>query len=695
MGKYNREQYNTLKKEKKKIKSKFVTSFKRLDDIQIPDEDLWFEKIRDKIEKHIASVMHTIIEETEWGGTYKRKLDASNYADVMDDIRQKIKNFDYIESIDSKIIPQLCRSVYNSNEELKEIIGDDFELLYSKMCSQIKTTASMKALAKKLDKYFSETKILCLLSKNPHHVSEIKKIIIKEDERRKEKKLIEDNLPKNYIDIFPKARQLKRHFVIHSGPTNSGKTYDSIQTFLKSKTGIYLAPLRLLALETYETANKSGVSCSMITGEEVIEVPFSNHVSSTIEMLDIDQPYDVAVIDEAQMLADVQRGGAWTTAILGVCAKEVHICTASHAVNLIIKMIESCGDTYELHKHERMTPLIADSEKFSFPRSVKSRDALILFSKKSLLACAATLQQYGLKTSIIYGALPYDVRKNEVDKFTRGETDVVVATDAIGMGVNLPIQRIVFLENFKYDGSNIREIKPAEVAQIAGRAGRKGIFDIGYYNALKNKGLITDKLKETIPDLEYAHIDCPRYLIHIDLPLSTIFKRWSELSQDSFYSNTNIENEIRLCKMLEQRSDDKDLIFDFVNIPFNDQDDRLLQLWLDFFLIENQNPKAKSLDSILSKYNIKLFDSGNALEQLEYEFQVCDLICFYLNKFNHKEYLDIILRTKKEISVAIIEILSKQHLKGKKCRICGQAMAWDAKYNICDPCYFNNIFYDC
>ena len=129
------------------------------------------------------------------------------------------------------------------------------------------------------------------------------------------------------------------------------------------------------------------------------------------------------------------------------------------------------------------------------------------------------------------------------------------------------------------------------------------------------------------------------------------------------------------------------MIYDFVTIPFNDQDEESLKLWFNFFLLEDKNPKAKSLEKILMKYENEKFDCVNTLEELEHEFQICDLICFYLNKFNHKEYLPIIINTKKDISNAIITILSQQHLKGKKCQCCGKTLVWNYKYKICESCY--------
>lgn len=116
--------------------------------------------------------------------------------------------------------------------------------------------------------------------------------------------------------------------MLHIGPTNSGKSHDAVEALRQAQDGIYLAPLRLLAYEQYENLNRNGVFCTLKTGEEHIDVPFSTVQSSTVEMLDVNHRHDIAVIDEAQMLSDPERGGCWTRAILGVWADEVHVCLA-------------------------------------------------------------------------------------------------------------------------------------------------------------------------------------------------------------------------------------------------------------------------------------------------------------------------------------------------------------------------------
>lgn len=140
-------------------------------------------------------------------------------------------------------------------------------------------------------------------------------------------------------------------------------------------------------------------------------------------------------------------------------------------------------------RYQRKTALICEDTPFSFPESVLPGDALVVFSKKSVLDVAGRLEEEGIKASVIYGSLPPEIRRRQMQLFTSGKTKVVVATDAIGMGLNLPVRRIVFVQTQKFDGTTRRGLTVPEVKQIAGRAGRFGLFDTGYVNAMGQESL--------------------------------------------------------------------------------------------------------------------------------------------------------------------------------------------------------------
>ena len=377
---------------------------------------------------------------------------------------------------------------------------------------------------------FPPERVLKLLAQNPSYGALAKEAVQTEKKMQQVRQSISDRIPEHFQDMFPEARKRKRHFILHIGPTNSGKTHDAMADFRSAKSGVYLAPLRLLAYEAYEESNRLGCPCSMVTGEEEILVGQAGHVASTIEMADFYTHYEVCVIDEGQMVGDKDRGGAWTAAVVGIQADVIHICSPECAKDILLLLIKLCGDTYEIREHHRAVPLVMETEDFKFPESVKPHDALIVFSKRSVIHAAAKLQKEGWKVSIIYGSLPYETRREEVGRFLRGETEVVVATDAIGMGMNLPVRRVVFLDTDKYDGSRIRPLTEQEVKQIAGRAGRQGMYEVGYCNTEKYRNkVIGDKLQAPSTKVRYAYLDFPETLLSVNGPISMLIEQWDRL----------------------------------------------------------------------------------------------------------------------------------------------------------------------
>ena len=205
------------------------------------------------------------------------------------------------------------------------------------------------------------------------------------------------------------------------------------------------------------------------------------------------------------MINDKFRGAAWTRAILGIKAREIHLCTAPEATDLLIRLISECLDSYEVINYGRRVPIEYDynmkadtydsteqnlscAERLALigDGELEYGDAIIAFSKKDIIEYSEILEQKGIAVSKIYGALPYETRKYQLNRFLNHETDIIVATDAIGMGLNLPIRRVIFTGIRKFDGIGTRRLNAQEVKQIAGRAGRRGIFDKGYVVSLED-----------------------------------------------------------------------------------------------------------------------------------------------------------------------------------------------------------------
>ncbi|MBP2291675.1 helicase-related protein [Azospirillum rugosum] len=283
--------------------------------------------------------------------------------------------------------------------------------------------------------------------------------------------------------LFPVARGLGRRLVLVVGPTNSGKTHHAIEALKGAYDGVYLAPLRLLALEVMERLNAEGTPASLLTGEEAISTPGARHTASTIEVMDPDRPVEVAVIDEIQMLADPDRGWAWTAALMGAPAETVYILGAPEARPLVERAAAHLGERLEVVELERKVPLTMIDRRLNW-EEVEPGDALIAFSRREVHAVRDTLRARGMSVAAVYGALAPEVRRREAARFLSGEADVVVATDAIGMGLNLPCRRVLFTALEKFDGSSVRPLTATEVKQIAGRAGRFGKFESGEFGVV-------------------------------------------------------------------------------------------------------------------------------------------------------------------------------------------------------------------
>jgi len=288
---------------------------------------------------------------------------------------------------------------------------------------------------------------------------------------------------------FPFTRSLHRTVHLHVGPTNSGKTYHALQRLERANKGVYAGPLRLLAHEVYTRMNARGRACTLITGEERRMAPEDNDkgataamrrssgiVACTVEMMPLGTQLDVAVIDEIQMIGNAERGWAWTQALLGVAAQELHLCGEERTVPLIRALCASVGDTVHVHHYERLSPLHMAKESLEGDlRRLRKGDCIVSFSVMGIHALRREIERRtGRKVATVYGSLPPETRAQQARLFNDpdNEYDFLVASDAVGMGLNLAIKRIIFESTVKFDGFQQRGLSVADIKQIAGRAGR-------------------------------------------------------------------------------------------------------------------------------------------------------------------------------------------------------------------------------
>lgn len=460
----------------------------------------------------------------------------------------------------------------------------------------------------------------------------------------------EENFPKNPKDEYREARGMRRKFVIHLGDTNTGKTYNAIQRLKECDKGVYLSPLRILALENYERLNNEGVLCDLQTGEEELITEGATHVSCTIEKLDLKRQYDVAVIDEIQMIDDSQRGAAWSRALLGVRAKEIHVCGASNTREILEEIINDCGDPYEIIEYKRRIPLEVQDKTFNY-NEIEEGDAIVVFSKKRVLELAEEYSSKGIKASLIYGDLPPEVRRKQYEQFVNKETKILITTDAIGMGVNLPIRRIIFLSVKKFDGEEVRFLTSQEVKQIAGRAGRQGIYDVGYVASVGNNAeVIKDKLLREDKIITEAVIGPSDAILRIKtLPLIEKLALWSTRKEAlPYYRKMDISDYIIVLDRLKKYRLRETIEWSLLKVPFDVTSDELMEQFLfyvdELFVAEND---------VISRPTIL----GGTLDELEIYYQKINMYYSFCKGFNLEFDVQWIYDERLKISEEINEIL--------------------------------------
>jgi hypothetical protein len=282
-------------------------------------------------------------------------------------------------------------------------------------------------------------------------------------------------------DSYPVARRMRRKLVLHVGPTNSGKTHTALRTLAAARVGAYGGPLRLLAHEIYQRLNTGQIvplgaeaaetyevdetsnfdvqvpgtpravlkhgnalfarPCSLLTGDERRVVDGATLYSCTVEMLSLEKRYEVVVIDEIQMIADSQRGHAWTAAVLGTAADELHMCGEERAVPIIEALAEITGDELIINRYERLSPLAVAPKSLERDLGrIRKGDCVVTFSRVNIFNLKREIEEKtGLKCAVVYGRLPPEIRAEQAARFNdpKSGIDVLVASDAIGMGLNL------------------------------------------------------------------------------------------------------------------------------------------------------------------------------------------------------------------------------------------------------------------
>ncbi|MBF0447415.1 MAG: hypothetical protein HQL67_04365 [Magnetococcales bacterium] len=496
--------------------------------------------------------------------------------------------------------------------------------------------------------------------------------------------------------LFP-ARGMVRYFTLYLGPTNSGKTYQALQRLKEAVNGVYLAPLRLLALEVSETLQEWGVPCRMITGEERIEVEDAQHTASTIEMLSLHQRYDLCVIDEAQMLGDTDRGWAWTQAILGVQAEQVCVIAAPEARPAIEKLLQLTGDPYEVVELTRLSPLKLLQSMVKDFKGLEPGTALVAFSRAGVLALKNEVErQTGERVAVLYGALPPEVRRFQASLFASGQAPYLVATDAIGMGLNLPIKTLLFTQDSKFYNHKEHPLTPMEVRQIGGRAGRFGKNEVGYIGSFRIR---MSQIKQTFyaPPAQINRAHLAPNIDHLQAISDLSGTKRSQLARLLFlfskavkpdptlYKLADLDDQIVLARITD-RYRHLDLITRFVlsaaPVPL-----RATQAVTAFEMMVAAvaNKKKLPLSKVMPE---RAFREQGKLSLLETSTRIVNLYSWLHYRFPQLfSEIEQAVRLRRELNQEINDILGLVGVQQRLCSSCSTPLTDHHRFKICDSCH--------
>ncbi len=299
-------------------------------------------------------------------------------------------------------------------------------------------------------------------------------------------------------------KQSENKIIAVLGPTNTGKTYMAIEKMMEFNSGIFGLPLRLLAREVYDKCvQKLGVeNVALITGEEKIIPNSAKYFICTVESMPKDKVVDFVAVDEIQMCGDPERGHIFTDRLLNLRGEVLTMFLGSQIMKSIISQLL---DNVEFLNKERFSKLSYNgSKKIS---RLNRKSAIIAFSIEEVYALAELVRRQKGGSAVIMGSLSPKTRNSQVELYQSGDVDYLVATDAIGMGINMDIEQINFSSLRKFDGKKRRRLRMTEISQIAGRAGR--FKNDGYFG-------ITGDCENLEPDeierIEKHNLDDIRFL---------------------------------------------------------------------------------------------------------------------------------------------------------------------------------------
>ena len=506
-----------------------------------------------------------------------------------------------------------------------------------------------------------------------------------------------------YPQSFPLARNQKRKIKLFVGPTNSGKTYLALNELTSHESGTYLAPLRLLALEGQEEITKRGKKCSLVTGEERKLDSEARFTAQTIETFDFTNPVDCVLIDEFQMIADSSRGWAWTQAAVAAGAKNIVLTGSLDALSYAKRLAQMLGDELEVVETKRFTELSLLDKPVRDLSQVEDGTAIVAFSRADVLRLKETLESKGKLVSVIYGALGPEVRKEEARRFRSGETKVLVATDAIAMGLNLPIKTVVFFESEKYNGKERVLLSSSEIKQIAGRAGRFGLHEKGFVGTygvwfhnvvevMRNRSSVNPPLSTFFvrPSLEHLKAISEVTKSNKLYDLLAVFKEKVALTaaqEKSGFIPADLEDEMKIAYELDKRFSDFSLRdrFVFSQTPIRVErsgGSHLTSLlsWADFHF------KKMKVECPLTRFKGQATNDHSELERAEGFVALLSAYSWLHYRFPESfPELEYCAGMRDECNQFIEKTLKKKLIR--KCPLCHCALGSTHPHRLCNSCF--------
>jgi len=420
-------------------------------------------------------------------------------------------------------------------------------------------------------------------------------------------------------------------------------------------------------------------------------------MAATIEMLDFNHRLDTIIIDEAHMLGDRQRGAIWLQVLLGSPAAHVIVLGSPESEAVVASLAEYLGEELQVERVERFTPYSIDTKHTPFA-DIKPATAVIAFSRKDVLAIASELNDMGRTTAVVYGALSPAVRREQARKFRDGEAEILVGSDSLSMGLNLPVAQILFSTMDKYDGQSTKQVEPHLVWQIAGRAGRYGFHEEGRVGAIDAQTL--SRLSKAMNARPQAINDVYSYgptmpivntlSSHLDtgklVPILSFFKNDLKLSDDNRFHPYVDEDQLAIALVLDGHALSLDAKMRVLHAPVPIDHGVVDENYNDF--IGHLSGKSRQKKCLIRDYmDMQSKHNCLSLKSAEQAVKILTLYCWMHYRFPETfPELDLALAEMDNLNEAITGMLAKPTSE-KTCSSCGRKLPWNHSFGKCSSCF--------